>query len=133
MLDEVNTTNAPEATSPSLDSSVKATGSLRSSEDRDKSSDIQSMVRQLAMEMRYRIPTYKITPEPQRQGFYKGVVVWQREPLRPEEEITVTGVYGEAQATEQLAAKVYEWLSKEMEGRKADVAAVMGGTACPPI
>lgn len=90
---------------------------------------IQAMVQQLATRLNYKVPTYTIDVEPNRPGFFRGEAVWRKEPLAPEQPIRVGGVFGEAQATEQLAAKVYEWLGQQGEKREADLAAILADIA----
>ncbi|KAK0389490.1 hypothetical protein NLU13_3065 [Sarocladium strictum] len=87
--------------------------------------NIQTMIRQLALRMNYHVPTYDIKPEPNRPGFFQGEATWRKELLAPEQPIRVQGVYGAAQATVQLAAKVYEWLEKQEARRVADLADIM--------
>ena len=122
-----------KAMSPNADLSVKRSESVRSNKQKGSTPGIQATVRVLAAQMKYNVPLYNVSPEPGRPGFFQGVVVWQREPLRPDEPITVAGVYGESQATEQLAAKVFEWLSKELAVRQAEVEAVLSEMTSPPV
>jgi hypothetical protein len=88
-------------------------------------SGIQDLVPFMAQRLNYQCPTYSITPEPGRQGFFSGEAVWRREPLAPEQPIRVHGVLGETQATEQLAARVLGWLSEQGEKRDAELAAIL--------
>lgn len=95
------------------------------SDPKGRQKEIQASIRQLALRLNFQPPTYEIKPEQGRSGFFRGEAIWHKEPLAPEEPIRVEGVYGEAQTTEQLGAKVYEWLRKLHERRQGELADIM--------
>jgi len=95
------------------------------SDPKGRQKEIQASIRQLALRLNFQPPTYDVKPEQGRAGFFRGEAIWHKEPLAPEEPIRVEGVYGEAQTTEQLSAKVYEWLRKLHERRQGELADIM--------